>query len=150
MLGIGLGMTSPAANSRAAAAASGPDLITNGSFNDTSSWTMTQIGGTLLPAISGGVLNSTAGNEGNNQRAQQVLAGGSSPAGTYRVTLDSTMGSSVAIVLQGAADESRGTGAIVTGTAKTADIVATGEVSKIRLGMDNNGAIDNVSLRKIA
>lgn len=126
------------------------NLITNGTFDSGANWTLTQIGGTLLPTISGGKLNSNAGVEGNIQRAQQVLAGGSSPAGTYRVTLDSTIGSSVAVLLLGAADESRGTGGVVTGTAKTADIVASGEVSKIRLSMDNDGAIDNAMLTRIA
>jgi hypothetical protein len=127
-----------------------PNLITNGTFDSGADWTLSQIGGTELPTISGGKLNSTAGNEGNIQRATQVLSGGSSPAGTYRATLDTTVGSGVDVVLLGAADQNRGSGSVPAGTAGTADIVASGEVSKVRLGFENNGTIDNVILQLVS
>lgn len=130
--------------------ASGPsDLITNGAFDSGASWTLSQIGGSMLPTIGAGKLNSSAGNEGNIQRATQVLAGGTSAAGTYRVTLDTTVGSGVDIVLLGAADQNRGTGAITAAVAGTADIIASGEVSKIRLSFENDGTIDNVKLEQV-
>lgn len=126
------------------------NLITNGTFDSGADWTLSQIGGTELPTISGGKLNSTAGNEGNIQRATQTLSGGSSPTGTYRATLDTTVGSGVDVVLLGAADQNRGSGNIAAGTAGTADIVASGEVSKVRLGFENNGTVDNVILQLVS
>lgn len=147
MFGLGLGITSVAVMRRGAAV--GPsNLVTNGTFDSGANWTLSQIGGTLLPTITGGKLNSTAGNEGNIQRATQTLSGGSVAAGTYHVTLDTTIGSGVAVTLLGAADESRGTGEVASGVAGTADIVASGEVSKIRLNLENNGATDNVTLQR--
>lgn len=127
-----------------------PDLITNGSFGSGADWTLTEVGGGALPTISGGKLNLTAGNEGNIQRATQTLAGGSSPAGTYRVTFDLTGAGNVDFTLLGAANESRGVGAGLPGTGSTIDIVASGEVSQIRLSADNDGTMDNVVLQLVS
>jgi hypothetical protein len=125
------------------------NLITNGTFDSSADWTLSQIGGSLLPTISGGTLNSTAGDEGNIQRALQVLSAGSSPVGTFRVTLDTTVGSGVDVVLLGGGDQSRGAGQVAVGVAGSVDIVASDEVSKIRLSFENNGTIDNVIMTRL-
>ena len=151
-MGVGLGLE----RSRAAAPAGptiGPDLVTNGGFDVDASWTKTSA------TISGGKLHFTVYTQGDNQSATQTLAGGSVPAGVYRVTLDLTviisqLGTGTQIQLLGAANEVRGFANFPSsGLAQTADITASGEVSKINIrGSSANGDdadIDNVKLQSV-
>jgi hypothetical protein len=124
----------------------GPDLITQGAFNDASNWTL--IGGPSFPTISGGTLNFTAGSTGDSQAARQTLVGGSSPAGTYQVTLDAVSVRPQVTLLR-AANEGRGASQVTAGSGtKVFNITATGEVSKIQMSEDSfSGSIDNVKLQ---
>lgn len=134
-------------------AAAAANLVTNGGFASGANWTLAQQGGSTLPTISGGKVNFFSADDGNTETATQVLAGGSSPAGTYRVTFDYTPvvedGGDLRIFLLGAGDQVRGQITVrhSSGTAIAEDVVASGEVSKIQLSeLSMNATADNIVL----
>jgi hypothetical protein len=133
----------------------GADLVTNGGFGSGASWTAS---GSPPPTISGGAAHFTSATNGNTQAYVQTLAGGSVPAGTFRVTLDvnvllSQGGSGTTINLLGAGSEARGSHSFpTTGIGQTFDIAASGEVSKIQIRNSAGGDdadVDNVKLQTV-
>lgn len=136
----------------------GPDLITNGSFTTTSNWTLSQQS-TNLPTISGGKLNFVNQDNAGTAKADQTLAGGSSPAGSYQYSIDTVCtrspgaGTSQIIRLIGAGAQFRGSSAFLNGAdgTQTGTIIANGEVSSVRIEDDgSDSTADNFTLKLLS
>lgn len=138
-ISLDLSLTGTIVLSGAAPAPSlGPELITNGSFDSGASWTLSN------GSISGGTLNFDSA-LGDNL-AQQTLAGGSQPAGTYRISWDSQPGGGgIRFTLDAVSVTTSGSGS------KSIDHVAAGPFSAVTItGMSGaTGFIDNLSIKKV-
>ena len=143
MLGISLGglTLKPGA---VAADPYGPELIQNGTFDDTSNWTMA---GAIPPAISGGQLVWTAGN-GFSSTATNTPTASPEAGATYRVTytVTSYTNGSVRIQVGGTFTTSR----TAAGT-YTENVVAASTAAPRALAFTNPStlSIDNLSVKKV-
>lgn len=130
----------------------GSELVTNGTFDNATGWTLAGDGqeGTPAPTISGGVLQC---GELSICTARTTAAATLLPSTAYRVTLDLTLdpGGNVVIGL-GAGTSGAGTQSLVASGPYSFDLTTPGTLSNqlIRVVFNSGAAsVDNLSVKQI-